>query len=71
MKNNSGRRFICECDCVAAAVKAPLCYISSTLWAVIKCCGIDLSGVSEEENKQGGKLKDAGQANDKASWHLR
>lgn len=58
MKNNSGSRFICECYCVAVAVKAPLRYISSTLWAVIKCCGIDLSGVCEEENKQGGKLKD-------------
>lgn len=58
MKNNSRSGFICDCYCVAAAIKAPLRYISSTLWAVIKCCGIDLSGVCEEENKQGGKLKD-------------
>lgn len=53
MKNNVRRRCICD-----FAIKAPLRYISSTLWAVIKCCGVDLSRVCEEESKRGGKLKD-------------
>lgn len=46
------------CDFVAVPVKVSLRYVSSTLWAVIKQRGIDLSGLCEEENKQGGRMKD-------------
>lgn len=45
-------------DFAAVPVKVPLRYISSTILAVIKRGDIDFSGLWEEGNKEGRKLKD-------------
>lgn len=64
---------MCISVSICDSAKAPLCYMSSTLLAVIKCGDIDLSRLCEEGNKQGGKLKDgadAVQPNDTTSGSL-